>query len=93
MADDPGETIVVDPTGVGDPHPEFFFANGGAAASPAKRDGDLVAGTAGGGPPGSSGNPISDQTPQIFQLAPQPINNIVVPGGSSAQTTIPNFFN
>ena len=36
-------------------------------------------GQQGSGPPGSSGNPISNQPPLEFQLAPQPINN-VLPG-------------
>jgi FecR protein len=44
VADDPGETIVVDPT-VRDPHSKFFFANGGAAACSANCACHLVAGT------------------------------------------------
>jgi FecR protein len=37
-------------------------------------------GQQGSGPPGSSGNPLSNQAPLDPQLAPQPINN-VLPGG------------
>jgi hypothetical protein len=80
VADDPGETIVVDPTGSVTRIPntssrmaELQLAQQGVHAT-------LSLGQEGGAP-GSSGNPISDQAPRDFQLAPQPINNVVVPGG------------
>ena len=46
MADDPGETIVVDPTGSVTRLPEFGFADGGTATGPADRACDLFAGPA-----------------------------------------------
>ena len=63
------------------PASRICFANGGTAAVPAERARHFVAGRTARRGGGSSGNPISDQAPRDFQLAPQPINNVVVPGG------------
>ena len=87
LADDPGETIVVDPTGAVTRIPNSSSRMAELQQAQQNAMATLSLGQQGGGPPGSSGNPISDQTPQIFQLAPQPINNTVVPGGIGNDNT------
>ena len=87
LADDPGETIVVDPTGAVTRIPNSSSRMAELQQAQQNAMATLSLGQQGGGPPGSSGNPFGDQAPQIFQLAPQPINNTVGPGGIGNDNT------
>ena len=87
LADDPGETIVIDPTGSVARIPNTSSRMAELQQAQQNAMATLSLGQQGGGPPGSSGNPFGDQAPQIFQLAPQPINNTVGPGGIGNDNT------
>jgi hypothetical protein len=70
VADDPGETIVVDPTGSVTRIPNTSSRMAELQQAQQSALATLSHGQQGSGPPGSSGNPISDQAPLDFQLAP-----------------------